>query len=434
MPENKRKQVLIVGSGGREHALGWKISQSPEVEKVFFAPGNGGTVENVDVKQNDIAGLISFARGKPDLLTIVGPEEPLSLGLVDAFMKEGLRIFGPTAEAARIEASKAFAKEFMVEAGIPTAGFGIFADPDAAKDYVEKQDGRLVVKADGLAAGKGVIVCDDKWQAIAAIDTMMIHKEFGRAGDRIVIEERIMGEEASFIALCDGRTVMPLASSQDHKRVFDGDKGPNTGGMGAYSPAPLIDEKLYDEIVSRVMKPAIGTLSKRKTPFTGFLYAGIMVDESTGKPLVLEFNARMGDPECQPIMMRMKSDLYPYLDAASKGELDSLSPIAWRDQAAVCVVMAAKGYPGSYEKGKIIEGLDSDPEPDVMVFQAGTTRNAQGKVVTNGGRVLGVTALGENAQEAADRAYSAVRRLSWGNSDQQYRTDIAKRAIARQRK
>ena len=434
MPASKRNEVLIVGSGGREHSLGWKISQSPDVAKVFFAPGNGGTSENVDIKQNDIAGLIAFARGKSDLLTVVGPEEPLSLGIVDEFKKEGLRIFGPTAQAARIEASKGFAKEFMVEAGIPTAKFGIFTSPDAAKDYIEKQDGQLVVKADGLAAGKGVIVCDDKKQALAAVDSMMIDKEFGKAGERVVIEERMVGEEASFIALCDGRTVVPLASSQDHKRVFDGDKGPNTGGMGAYSPAPLVNERMFDEIVNRVMKPAISTMSKRQTPFTGFLYAGIMVDEASGKPYVLEFNARMGDPECQPIMMRMKSDLFPYLDAATRGELDKMPQINWDEQTAVCVVIAAKGYPGSYERGKIIEGLDSDSGPDAIVFHAGTTTSAEGNVITNGGRVLGVTALGADAQHAADSAYSVVKRISWGQNDHQYRTDIARRAILRQKK
>jgi phosphoribosylamine--glycine ligase len=434
VPASKKNQVLIVGSGGREHALGWKISQSPDVAKVYFAPGNGGTSENIDIKQNDIAGLVAFAQDKSDLLTVVGPEEPLSLGIVDEFRKQGLRIFGPTAQAARIEASKAFAKQFMVEARIPTAKFGIFTNPDAAKDYVEKQDGRLVVKADGLAAGKGVIVCDDKKQAVAAVDSIMINKDFGRAGDSIVIEERIVGEEASFIALCDGRNVIPLASSQDHKRVFDGDKGPNTGGMGAYSPAPLVTEELHDEIVNNVMKPAVSTLGKRGTPFTGFLYAGIMVEENTGKLYVLEFNARMGDPECQPIMMRMKSDLYAYLDAATEGRLDHMPRIDWHEQTAVCVVMAARGYPGSYEKGKIIEGINSDPGHDVIVFHSGTIRNAEGNVVTNGGRVLGVTALGKDAQNAADRAYSAAKRISWGQNGHQYRTDIARRAIIRQNK
>jgi phosphoribosylamine--glycine ligase len=421
--------VLIIGSGGREHALGWKISQSKQVKKIYFAPGNGGTSENLNIKQNDISGLVAFARGK-DLITIVGPEEPLSLGIVDAFENEGLRIFGPSKGAAMLEASKAFAKEFMREAGIPTADFAIFTDAQKAKDYVRKQKGPLVIKADGLAAGKGVVVCDDADQAIAAIDSMMTKKEFGAAGAKIVVEERLAGEEASFIAVCDGKTMVPLASCQDHKRILDGDKGPNTGGMGAYSPAPVVDKSLHEKIVKRVMEPAIKTMIKRGTPFKGFLYAGIMVDDS-GEPKVLEFNARMGDPECQPIMMRMGSDLYDYIDAAAGGRLGSMPPIEWKDQAAVCVVMAARGYPGSYEKGKVIEGLDSDFDPNVTVFHAGTARDAQNKVVTNGGRVLGVTALGKDARQAIDNAYSAVRKIRWGDNGHYYRTDIARRAIGR---
>ncbi len=431
MPAAKKSDVLIVGSGGREHALGWKISQSPDVDKVYFAPGNGGTSGNLDIKQNDVAGLLSFARDRENLITVVGPEEPLSLGIVDAFLKEGLRIFGPTAAAAKIEASKAFAKEFMNEAEIPTARFGIFTDPDNAKDYIRQQDTRLVIKADGLAAGKGVIVCDNAVEAAAAVDAMMVKREFGTAGDKLVIEERVAGEEASFIAMCDGTTIIPLASSQDHKRVFDGDRGPNTGGMGAYSPAPVIDNELYDQIIRRVMRPAIRTMSKRGTPFTGFLYAGIMVDEANGKPYVLEFNARMGDPECQPIMMRMKSDLFRYIDAAFDKRLDQLPQIDWSDQVAVCVVMAAKGYPGSYERGKPIDGLGSDFGQDAIVFHAGTARDTENRVITNGGRVLGVTALGMDAQLAADRAYSVVRHISWGENDHQYRTDIARRAFMR---
>lgn len=420
--------VLIIGSGGREHALGWKVAQSKRVNKIYFAPGNGGTSENVNIKQNDIAGLVAFAKGK-NLLTIVGPEEPLSLGIVDAFENEGLRIFGPTKAAAMLEASKAFAKEFMQEAGIPTANFAIFADAQKARDYVFKQNKPLVVKADGLAAGKGVVVCDNASEAITAIDSMMTKKEFGAAGNKVVVEERLSGEETSFIALCDGKTIMPLASTQDHKRVFDGDKGPNTGGMGAYSPAPVVDSVLYEKIVKRVMEPAINTMKKLGTPFKGFLYAGIMVDD--GEPKVLEFNARMGDPECQPIMMRMKSDLYAYVDAAVDGRLDEMPPIEWEDQTAVCVVMAARGYPSSYEKGKVIEGLDSVFGPDVMVFHAGTARDQQNRVITNGGRVLGVTALGRDARQAIDNAYSAVRKIRWGDNGHYYRTDIARRAIGR---
>jgi phosphoribosylamine--glycine ligase len=426
--------VLIVGSGGREHALGWKISKSPHVEKIYYAPGNGGTAENLDIKQNDISALLAFALSRDrDLLTIIGPEEPLSLGIVDAFLKEGLKIFGPTAAAAKIEASKSFAKEFMVEAGIPTARFGIFTDPAKAKEYVSAQPGPVVVKADGLAAGKGVVVCDSSEQALAAVDSMMVRREFGSAGGKVVIEDRIVGEEASFIAMCDGEAIVPLASSQDHKRVFDGDLGPNTGGMGAYSPAPVIDESMYEQIVQQVMKPAISTMKKRGTPFVGFLYAGIMVEEKSGKPYVLEFNARMGDPECQPIMMRMESDLLPYVRAAVDGRLASLPPIRWSDRTAVCVVMAARGYPGNYEKGRVIEGLSSVAEEEAVVFHAGTSRDATGRVVTNSGRVLGVTAMGKDAQEAANEAYSAARRIRWGENGQHYRTDIAQRAIMRQK-
>jgi phosphoribosylamine--glycine ligase len=329
-----------------------------------------------------------------------------------------------------LEASKAFAKEFMREAGIPTAEFAIFTDALRAKDYVAKQGKPVVVKADGLAAGKGVVVCDDASQAVAAIDSIMTRKEFGAAGSRVVIENKLSGEEASFIALCDGKTIMPLASSQDHKRVFDGDKGPNTGGMGAYSPAPVVDSELHDKIVKQVMEPVTRTMKRRGTPFKGFLYAGIMVNEN-GNPNVLEFNARMGDPECQPIMMRMGSDLYEYIDAAAGGRLASMSPIRWKAQTAVCVVMASRGYPGSYKKGELIQGLDSCLGKDVTVFHAGTTRDAQNRLVTNGGRVLGVTALGKDAREAIDNAYSAVRKIRWGENGHYYRTDIARRAIAR---
>jgi phosphoribosylamine---glycine ligase len=433
VPEVRKQDVLVIGSGGREHALGWKISQSPHVDKVYFAPGNGGTSDNIDIKQNDIAGLVSFARAKGNLLTIVGPEEPLSLGIVDAFAREGLQIFGPTLSAAKIEASKAFAKEFMTEAGIPTAQYGIFTNADKAKDYIANQTTPLVIKADGLAAGKGVIVCDSAKQAMAAVDSMMIQKEFGSAGDRVVIEERIVGEEASFIAICDGNTILPFASSQDHKRIFNGDRGPNTGGMGAYSPAPVIDDEIHKQIVNEVMLPAIRTMKRRGSPFTGFLYAGIMVNETDRKPYVLEFNARMGDPECQPIMMRMKSDLFEYIEAAVEGRLHQLPPIEWSEQTAVCVVMAAKGYPASYETGKVIEGLNSDPDHKVVIFHAGTRRDSQNRIVTNGGRVLGVTSLGRDAEQAADNAYSVVRKIRWGENDHQYRTDIARKAIIRQR-
>jgi phosphoribosylamine--glycine ligase len=359
---------------------------------------------------------------------VVGPEESLSLGIADAFAKESLRLFGPVKQAAMLETSKVFAKEFMKKAGIPTAEFATFSDAQKAKDYIIRQDKPLVVKADGLAAGKGVIVCDSAQQATEAVEKIMVAKEFGAAGGRVVIEERLSGEEASFIAMCDGKTLIPLASSQDHKRVFDGDKGPNTGGMGAYSPAPVVDSKLHEKIVRRVMEPVLREMKARGTPFAGFLYAGIMVDEKTGEPYVLEFNTRMGDPECQPIMMRMKSDLYEYIDAAIDGRLASMPPIQWREGTAACVVMASKGYPGSYKKGEAIEGL-GDFGPDTMVFHAGTARDAQGRVVTNGGRVLGVTAAGKDAKHAIENAYSAVRKIRWGENGHYYRTDIARRAL-----
>jgi phosphoribosylamine---glycine ligase len=423
--------VLIVGFGSREHALGWKIAQSKHISKIYFAPGNGGTSENIDIKHNDIDKLVSFAKRQSNLLTVVGPEEALSLGIVDAFEKEGLRIFGPRKEPARLETSKAFAKEFMHDAGIRTPEFAMFSDPQKAEDYVVRQSKPLVIKADGLAAGKGVVVCDSADQAIPVIERMMIKKEFGAAGTKVVIEERLYGEEVSFIAVCDGKTVMPLAPSQDHKRIFDDDKGPNTGGMGAYSPAPVIDSDLHEKIVKDVMQPAVNAIRKHGTPFKGFLYAGIMVDENTKKPYVLEFNVRMGDPECQPIMMRMKSDLYEYVDAAVDGRLESMPQIEWKNQTAVCVIMAARGYPGSYEKGKVIEGLNSEFGPHVMVFHAGTATDSQGRIVTNGGRVLAVTALGQNARNAIDNAYSAVRKIRWGENDHYYRTDIARRAIGR---
>ncbi len=422
--------VLVIGSGGREHALGWKLSQSPRVKKVYHAPGNGGTSENVNIRHNDIAGLAGFARKfGQGCLAVVGPEESLSLGVVDVFQKEGLRIFGPSRQAAMLESSKVFAKEFMKSAGIPTASFATFSDAASAKDYIKGQDSPLVIKADGLAAGKGVIVCDDAKQALDAVKKMIVGKEFGSAGANVVVEEKLSGEEASFIALCDGKTIIPLASSQDHKRIFDGDRGPNTGGMGAYSPAPVVDSEMHDKIVKRVMEPAVKNMRERGIPFVGFLYAGIMVDERTSEPTVLEFNARMGDPECQPIMMRMKSDLYEYMDAAIDGRLGSMPPIEWHDQTAVCVVMASQGYPGTYEKGEVIEGLNSDFGPRTMVFHAGTRRDGQGMVVTAGGRVLGVTALGSDARHAIDNAYSAVRRIRWGENGHYYRTDIARRAI-----
>lgn len=415
--------VLIVGSGGREHALGWKLSQSPKVENTFFASGNGGTSENIPIAPSEIGKLIDFCR-KNNCFTVVGPEEPLSRGIVDSFEDAELKIFGPSKEAAILETSKVWAKNFMKKYGIRAADFQTFDDIERAKDYVQKSAKPLVIKADGLAAGKGVIVCDSKQEAFDALDRIMVAKEFGDAGRSVVVEERLEGEEASFIAMTDGKTIIPLASTQDHKRIYDDDKGPNTGGMGAYSPTPLIDEKLNENIVRDVMQKTVAGMRSEGRKFKGFLYAGLMIQN--GKPYVLEYNVRMGDPECQPIMMRMESDLFEYMEHCVNGRLDDLEQMKWRQRAAVCVVMASKGYPGSYEKGKVITGLDRIKTNTVFVFHAGTTRKNAG-IVTNGGRVLGVTALGDGIENAIKNAYNAVAMISWDGA--YYRRDIGRRAL-----
>lgn len=414
--------VLIVGSGGREHALGWKLSQSTKVDEIFFAPGNGGTVTNIDIHVDNIASLAKFASEK-NCLTVVGPEAPLALGIVDEFTKKGLKIFGPTKNAAQLESSKVWAKNFMKRNGIPTARFEIFDDAKKAKEFVKSVDYQLVVKADGLAAGKGVIVCNDPSEAISAIDKILIDKSFGAAGSRIILEERIDGVEASYIAISDGNVAYPMATSQDHKRIYDDDKGPNTGGMGAYSPTTVIDDKLAENIQKNVIEKTIASMKKEGNPFKGFLYAGIMVKDD--KPYVLEFNARMGDPECQPIMMRMESDLYEYIQASIDGTLSRLPKISWKKQSAVCVVLASKGYPDSYTKNEEIIGLDTK-DKNSFVFHAGTKR-VNGKVLTSGGRVLGVTALGNTLQAAISNAYSRVEKISW--SGKYYRTDIGKKGL-----
>lgn len=415
--------VLIVGSGGREHALGWKLSQSPKVENTFFASGNGGTSENIPIAPSEIGKLIDFCR-KNNCFTVVGPEEPLSRGIVDSFEDVGLKIFGPSKEAAILETSKVWAKNFMKKYGIRAADFQTFDDIERAKDYVQKSAKPLVIKADGLAAGKGVIVCDSKQEAFDALDRIMVAKEFGDAGRSVVVEERLEGEEASFIAMTDGKTIIPLASTQDHKRVYDDDKGPNTGGMGAYSPTPLIDEKLNETIMRDVMQKTVAGMRSEGRKFKGFLYAGLMIQN--GKPYVLEFNVRMGDPECQPIMMRMESDLFEYMERCVNGRLDDLEEMKWSQRAAVCVVMASKGYPGNYEKGKVITGLDRIKTNTVFVFHAGTARK-NGGIVTNGGRVLGVTALGDGIENAIKNAYNAVGMISWDGA--YYRRDIGRRAL-----
>jgi len=423
--DSNKKNILIIGCGGREHALGWKLSQSKYAKNVYYAEGNGGTFSNINIKPVESKRLSLFAK-EHECFTVVGPEIPLANGIVDLFIEEDLSIFGPTKGAALLESSKIFAKHFMKQNQILTADFSTFSDIEKAKDYVLKQTNRLVIKADGLAAGKGVVVCDTQDDALSALDLMMVQNKFGHAGQNVIIEERIFGEEASFIAICDGMTIMPLASSKDHKRIYDNDKGPNTGGMGSYSPATIIDSELDRKIRKDIMEPTVRGMNKRGQPFKGFLYAGIMIDNARNQPYVLEYNVRMGDPECQPIMMRLKSDLFEYLQSSTEETLDSMQSLEWQNEASVCVVMAAKGYPGSYEKGKLIRGLEPQLDRNTMIFHADTKRDQQNRIVTNGGRVLGVCALGSNIQEAALRAYSTVERISWGRDQQHYRTDIGR--------
>lgn len=413
----------MVGSGGREHALGWKLSQSPKVDKVFFAPGNGGTKDNIPIQADDIENLADFAQ-ENNCFTVVGPEAPLAAGIVDKFNQRKLKIFGPTKAAAQLESSKIWAKTFMKKHGIPTSPFEVFDDEKKAKSYISSLDYDVVIKADGLAAGKGVIVCNGKQEAFDAIDMMLVKNSFGSAGKKIIIEQRIDGIEASYIALTDGNVTVPMATSQDHKRIFDGDTGPNTGGMGAYSPTGVISNDLAKKIHQDVIDKTIQSIKSEGITFQGFLYAGIMIKD--GKPYVLEFNARMGDPECQPILMRMGSDLYEYLDAAAEGKLKDKPPISWKEQSAVCVVLASKGYPDSYPKNEEISGLDLANNDQVMVFHAGTKKD-NGKVLTNGGRVLGVTALGKSLQEAITNAYLAVDKISWNNK--YCRKDIGKKGL-----
>ncbi len=414
----------MVGSGGREHCLGWKLSQSPKVEKVYTAPGNGGTENNVSIPVDRIEELAEFAQ-KNNCFTVVGPEAPLALGIVDIFEKKNLKIFGPHKKAAQLESSKIWAKNFMKKNNIPTAKFEIFDDAEKAIKYVKSINHQVVIKADGLAAGKGVIVCNSTTEALSAIDTILVKKTFGAAGNRIIIEERIDGVESSYISLSDGNFAISMATSQDHKRIYDNDMGPNTGGMGAYSPTPLIDESLGKKIQKNIIDKTIDAMKNEHIPFKGFLYAGVMIKD--GEPYVLEYNVRMGDPECQPIIMRMDSDLYDYLLASTDGTLSSLPPISWKNQSAVCVVLASKGYPEAYPKNEEITGLDFSSE-DTFVFHAGT-KTENGKVLTNGGRVLGVTALGNSLQQAISNAYSAVDRVNWSNK--YYRHDIGKKGLAK---
>jgi len=414
---------LVIGSGGREHALSWKLSQSSKVETVFTAPGNGGTENNVSIDVDDIDGLADFAQ-KNNCFTVVGPEVPLAAGIVDTFNQKNLKVFGPSKMAAQLESSKIWAKNFMKRNDIPSARFEIFDDAKKAHEYVQSLDYNVVVKADGLAAGKGVIVCSSIDEAKSAIETILVKKTFGDAGNKIIIEERIDGIEASFIAISDGEVAIPMASSQDHKRIFDDDKGPNTGGMGAYSPTPIIDDMLAKKIQEDVIEKTIESMKNEGIVFKGFLYAGIMLRD--GKPYVLEYNVRMGDPECQPITMRMDFDLYDYLVASADGTLSSMPPINWNKKFAVCVVLASKGYPELYPKDEIISGFDT-VSGNAFVFHAGT-KKLDGKIFSNGGRVLGVTALGDSLESAISNAYDAVEKISW--SSKYSRTDIGKKGLS----
>ena len=424
--------ILIIGGGGREHALAWKAAQSPRVDKVYVAPGNAGTarevgLENVAIAADDVDGLLRFAQAHDIGLTIVGPEAPLVKGVVDAFQAAGLRCFGPSRAAAELEGSKAFTKDFLARHGIPTAAYGNFTDLDAAIAYIREQGALIVVKADGLAAGKGVILAQTEEEAIAACRDMLAGNAFGSAGHRVVIEEFLQGEEASFIVMADGEHILPLATSQDHKARNDGDTGPNTGGMGAYSPAPVVTEAMHRRIMDEVIRPTVRGMAADGIPYTGFLYAGIMISPA-GVPKVLEFNVRFGDPETQPILMRLQSDLVELCEAALDRRLDQVTA-EWDPRVALGVVLAAGGYPADYRQGDAISGLDADL-PDTKVFHAGT-READGQVVTSGGRVLCVCALGATVGEAQARAYERVRGIHWDGL--YYRTDIGHRAIARER-
>nr|WP_299243177.1 phosphoribosylamine--glycine ligase [uncultured Halomonas sp.] len=425
-------KILIIGSGGREHALAWKAAQSPQAERVYVAPGNAGTerepaLTNVDIAVDDLVGLENFVRDNAIDLTIVGPEAPLVAGIVDRFRLAGLQIFGPTQAAAQLEGSKSFTKDFLARHDIPSAHYATFTEIEPALNYLAEQGAPIVIKADGLAAGKGVVVAMTEAEAVAAVRDMLEANAFGDAGARVVIEEFLEGEEASFIVLVDGDHILPMATSQDHKRVGDGDRGPNTGGMGAYSPAPVVTDEVYQRILDDVILPTVKGMAEEGRPYTGFLYAGLMIDER-GMPKVIEYNCRLGDPETQPILMRLKSDLVQLCLAGIEGRLDDYSG-EWDSRPAVGVVMAASGYPGAYRKNDAISGLDEADDAGCKVFHAGTRLDQQGRFVTSGGRVVCVTALGESVSRARDIAYAGVAAITWEGA--LYRRDIAYRAIAR---
>ena len=425
-------QVLIIGGGGREHALAWKVAQSPRVAKVFVAPGNAGTaleakIENVPIAAEAVAELAAFAQARHIALTIVGPEAPLVAGIVDTFQAAGLPCFGPSRAAAQLEGSKAFAKDFLARHRIPTAAYGNFTDVDAAIAYIREQGAPIVVKADGLAAGKGVILAQTEEEAVAAVRDMLAGNAYGAAGHRVVIEDFLKGEEASFIVMVDGEHILSMATSQDHKARDNGDRGPNTGGMGAYSPAPVITPAVHARVMREVIEPTVRGMAADGTPYTGFLYAGLMIGLD-GTPRVLEFNCRFGDPETQPIMLRLRSDLVDLCEAAVAGRLEQVKA-QWDPRPALGVVMAAGGYPGDYRKGDIISGLPTEEPADAKVFHAGTMEK-DGHIVTAGGRVLCACALGDTVYQAKLRAYELVQQIRW--TDVYYRSDIGYRAIARE--
>jgi phosphoribosylamine--glycine ligase len=421
-------KVLVIGNGGREHALVWKLAQSPLLSRLYCAPGNAGTAEqaeNIPIDADDIPALLAFAQAHAIDFTVVGPELPLALGIVDVFRQQGLAIFGPSQQAAQLESSKAFAKALMLKYGIPTAPFRTFADPQAAAAYIDQHAVPLVVKADGLAAGKGAIVCKTRDQAQHAVDQLMRARVFGEAGAQIVIEDFLPGEEVSFFALTDGTSLVPLPACQDHKAAYDGDEGPNTGGMGAYSPVPAVDAALSERIMAEIMRPTLHAMAAEGRPYQGVLYAGLMLVNR--QPFVIEFNARFGDPEAQIVLMRLDDDLLPLLQATTDGTLDRRL-CHWRDDAAVCVVMASRGYPEAYERGKPITGVEHAAQvPGVTVLHAGTARR-DGQLVSRGGRVLGVTARAPDLRQAIDRVYQAVQHITWEGVH--YRRDIGHKALA----
>jgi phosphoribosylamine--glycine ligase len=421
-------RILVIGGGGREHTLAWKLAMSPQVEKIYCIPGNPGIsqiAECVDVNLADNQALVDFATSNRIDLTVVGPEMPLANGIVDAFDKQGLKIFGPTQAAAELEGSKAFAKELMKKYQIPTANFEVFTDAESAKDYIVKLGAPVVVKADGLAAGKGVVVAMTLDEALAAVDMIMRDQAFGLAGSRVVIEEYLTGEEASLLAFTDGYTVVPMISAQDHKRAFDGDQGPNTGGMGTYAPAPVVTADILEQIKQQVLQPTVDAMRAEGRIYRGCLYAGLMINEDG--PKVIEFNARFGDPETQVVLPLLASDLVTVMEACVDGKLADVE-VSWEEKAAVCVVMAAGGYPGGYAKGDAITGIAAAEQHGALVFQAGTALK-EDTIITNGGRVLGVTATAPTILDAVEKAYHAVKEIKF--IDMHYRTDIAHRAIKR---